>query len=744
MADAVEEFIQVNEVDGSAADALRECSRSVQAAVIDRGGLSGARNPSSVLLARIRDASAPPLNETDMDSAGFVRLRGIPFSATTDDILRFFDGLSPLSESVVIGTTREGRLSGEAFVQFPSVVHAKEAIEQRHRATMGDRYIELFPSTPGEAQRAAHGEPRHGGGWHDRHDDRSSHRWSDSASDRAASADEVEQFLSSSTIDDHAQAALRELSPYMQAAVIDRGGLGNARNPSSVLLSRIRDVQNGVVNTPPPPPPSAGAPRGSKAERVERFLEENSVDEQASEVFRNCHPDVQEEVMSRPVASARNPSSALRARIRDVEQNLMGGGGQARASQAPSRSNRDNLVSAVEDFIQQNGIDERAADALRNSQPRTQEAVLDRGDFVGVRNPSSAVLARIRAADAHLARSDGNNADRGDYGYHDDGYGGGRSRDGRPYNIEDAVEEFIRANYLDERASEALRGCPPHVQEEVLHRGDLAGTRNPSSALVARLKDIQGPVSGPRRGGEGGGPPPQPAPAPVAVPGGLVDDIEYLLRLYAERDDRAADALGRLRSVKYSMGYYGDRPPGPPPPTRSRSYSPRGSRHYNDRDRLEDYIEGFVRANGIDAKAADALRRADPRMAYVVMEKGVSGARNPSSALLARLRDMETYGAPGGRDRAYDPEPPPRKRGRLEDDVEAFIRANGVDDMAADTLRRCSPELQEVVMEKGVAGARNPSSALLARIRDLDTRMGGGGDRRSYGGNAPPRRGGDR
>lgn len=38
-----------------------------------------------------------------------------------------------------------------------------------------------------------------------------------------------------------------------------------------------------------------------------------------------------------------------------------------------------------------------------------------------------------------------------------------------------------------------------------------------------------------------------------------------------------------------------------------------------------------------------------------------------------------------------------------------------VDAMGCDALRRCSAEVQEAVMERGLDGARNASSALLAR-----------------------------
>jgi hypothetical protein len=55
---ATERFIHENGVDGSAAQALRDACIDTKARVISRGQVWGARNPSSVVHARIRDAGS--------------------------------------------------------------------------------------------------------------------------------------------------------------------------------------------------------------------------------------------------------------------------------------------------------------------------------------------------------------------------------------------------------------------------------------------------------------------------------------------------------------------------------------------------------------------------------------------------------------------------------------------------------------------------------------------------------------
>lgn len=78
-----------------------------------------------------------------------VRLRGLPFTCTEDDIFQFFSGLDIAENGITIVTDNRGRNSGEAFVQFTSQEAANEAL-QRDREVMGSRYIEVFPSRSDE------------------------------------------------------------------------------------------------------------------------------------------------------------------------------------------------------------------------------------------------------------------------------------------------------------------------------------------------------------------------------------------------------------------------------------------------------------------------------------------------------------------------------------------------------------------------------------------------------------------
>ncbi|VDP25376.1 unnamed protein product [Schistosoma margrebowiei] len=70
-----------------------------------------------------------------------VRMRGLPYSATKEDINRFLSPLQPVN--IRIKFNAANRPTGEAVVDFASHDEAKEAMK-KDREKIGPRYIELF------------------------------------------------------------------------------------------------------------------------------------------------------------------------------------------------------------------------------------------------------------------------------------------------------------------------------------------------------------------------------------------------------------------------------------------------------------------------------------------------------------------------------------------------------------------------------------------------------------------------
>lgn len=79
----------------------------------------------------------------DQDDGYIVKLRGLPWSATVDDILKFFNDCNVRNGKggIHMTSSREGRPSGEAFVEFEDEEDVERAC-QRDRDHMGNRYIE--------------------------------------------------------------------------------------------------------------------------------------------------------------------------------------------------------------------------------------------------------------------------------------------------------------------------------------------------------------------------------------------------------------------------------------------------------------------------------------------------------------------------------------------------------------------------------------------------------------------------
>ncbi|XP_076808815.1 epithelial splicing regulatory protein 1-like isoform X2 [Clavelina lepadiformis] len=83
-----------------------------------------------------------------------VRMRGLPFTATSNEIIEFFGSDIPVvhsEEGVLFVKHPDGRPTGDAFVLFASEKTALAALG-KHKQTLGKRYVEIFKSTAAEVQ----------------------------------------------------------------------------------------------------------------------------------------------------------------------------------------------------------------------------------------------------------------------------------------------------------------------------------------------------------------------------------------------------------------------------------------------------------------------------------------------------------------------------------------------------------------------------------------------------------------
>lgn len=92
---------------------------------------------------------------SEAEHTGYLRMRGLPFTATVRDVIEFFEDITPIEESIVFSYRNDGRATGEGYLCFENSEAAKSAMMSRNRKMMGSRYIELFVSSKEEHKRVS-------------------------------------------------------------------------------------------------------------------------------------------------------------------------------------------------------------------------------------------------------------------------------------------------------------------------------------------------------------------------------------------------------------------------------------------------------------------------------------------------------------------------------------------------------------------------------------------------------------
>ncbi|CAH8641959.1 unnamed protein product [Dicrocoelium dendriticum] len=135
----------------------------------DRGGRDGQTQPvNKPVMLQVYSASAREflqcagcdqapvadfLNQLTNGEQVVVRIRGLPYTATKQQIMGFFDAVQVkvfLQENgIYLVAYPEGRPTGDAFVLFNDDLTATKALK-RHKDYLGDRYVELFKASPSE------------------------------------------------------------------------------------------------------------------------------------------------------------------------------------------------------------------------------------------------------------------------------------------------------------------------------------------------------------------------------------------------------------------------------------------------------------------------------------------------------------------------------------------------------------------------------------------------------------------
>lgn len=121
------------------------------AAEVSEGGGHGSidHRGSSPVARRKRSPDKDKMEYTET-----LKMRGLPYSVKKPDIVKFFGGFEISEEKIQIVRRPDGKVTGEAFVEFASAEEARKAM-RKDKMVMGTRYVELFPSAADEARQAA-------------------------------------------------------------------------------------------------------------------------------------------------------------------------------------------------------------------------------------------------------------------------------------------------------------------------------------------------------------------------------------------------------------------------------------------------------------------------------------------------------------------------------------------------------------------------------------------------------------
>jgi len=155
-----------------------------------------------------------------------------------------------------------------------------------------------------------------------------------------ASTQETELFLAAGGVDGEAALRLRALPPHLQRVVIERGPVTGTRNPSSVVISRIREVEMGRLT---PSPGQSGLasfapqyqPLSVPNPEIEKFITTHSIDPQASSMLRKLSPEQQRVALKMPIKDARNKSAFVMTQL-SMTRGLMALSEQSRLFMQPT------------------------------------------------------------------------------------------------------------------------------------------------------------------------------------------------------------------------------------------------------------------------------------------------------------------------------------------------------------------------------------------------------------------------
>lgn len=160
-------------------------------------------------------------------------------------------------------------------------------------------------------------------------------------------------------------------------------------------------------------------------QEVETYINDNDLDERCRTVLLETEPEVVRELMVQTLTASRNPSAVVLSRIRRIQDELYADPNAygKKRNLNPTLKEQEDMLEAIDKYILDNEIDERAANVLREQKFWVQQHILN-DSLEGVRNPSAVILCRIKK----LTTDDPRDNRKGGDWYDDWGKGKGKGK----------------------------------------------------------------------------------------------------------------------------------------------------------------------------------------------------------------------------------------------------------------------------------------------------------------------------
>eukprot|EP00927_Polykrikos_kofoidii_P026189 TRINITY_DN23362_c0_g1_i1.p1 TRINITY_DN23362_c0_g1~~TRINITY_DN23362_c0_g1_i1.p1 ORF type:complete len:582 (-),score=98.03 TRINITY_DN23362_c0_g1_i1:77-1822(-) len=480
---------------------------------------------------------------------------------------------------------------------------------------------------------------------------------------------------------------------------------------------------------------------------VEQFITENRLDEKAAINLRAEPSHIQRAVIDRgSLADLLNPSSAVIGRIRDAKleakygTSAKGGVGLASSNQPAGGIGNSTAGGSscaltpteVECFIQDNRLDEKAAQNLRAEPPHIQKAVIERGSLVELTNPSSAVIGRIR--DAKLESKYGSS------NRHGGGVGMGPGQGcaalqtspvapmaGMPQAM--APWPGVPATAFQMTSLQGYYGAAgAHIAYQ---DGSTVGLHDPA---IMQHWSMYGPYA-------------------AQMQAQMMQQHAQMQAYFGQFNQ--GQMMHMMPGTFAATGAYpagagfaafpqGAVPTTIPVVVADGHQVQTGSSPVATRHALAGEVERFIASNRLDETATRNLLAEPSQIQAAVIDRGsLAECHNPSSALIGRIRDAKLEAKYGRASPASSTQAEPVSAmvgvmgvagtagsSTISQEVHSFIGENRLDEKAAMNLMAEPPQIQRMVLDRGsVRDCTNPSSALIGRIRDAKLQI-------KYGGNS--------